>query len=154
MGHILLAAHNKSVATVLYATLKKAGHTIEKVGCSLDAWRNAQKGTFDIVMIDVMMPGIDGFVLAQRALQENPFAQIVFITGFAAVAMDTFATPVYAPAPMTSRPFHIRDMPARLAALAGNGFAAEHAENMDKTAENNVIYANFSAQQASAAERA
>src|SRR5437762_8259287 len=106
MARILIAEHNKTTASYLMAALKKAGNSVEMVDNCLDAWRASSKESFDILMVDVVMPGIDGFVLAQKALQDNPTLQVIFITGFAGVVMDTQATPPYAPAPITMRPFH------------------------------------------------
>jgi two-component system cell cycle response regulator CpdR len=141
MARILIAEHNATVTSYLTAALKKAGHVIEIVDNSLDAWRAISRAHFDVMLIDVIMPGVDGFVLAQRALQENPLTQIVFVTGFAAVAMDTYATPSYAPAPMTTRPFHLKDINARLRALLGGAFPAGEAAGNDDPGV--VIYADF-----------
>ena len=103
MAKILIAEHNSTTAAYLAATLKKAGNTVESVDNCLDAWRVSSRDSYDVLLVNVVMPGIDGFVLAQKALQDNPGLQVIFITGFAGVAMDTHATPAYAPAPVTRR---------------------------------------------------
>ena len=142
MAKVLVAEHNPSIAAYLEVQLKKAGHAIEKVDNSLDAWRATSKANYDVLVIDIVMPGIDGFVLSQKALQENPEMQIIFVTGFAAVAMDTFATPSYAPAPITTRPFHLRDINARIRYMMGLGGFPLPVTNSAQ--DNNVVYANFS----------
>ena len=144
MARVLIAEHNQTVASYLAASLKKAGNTIETVDNYLDAWRSASRNSFDILMVDVVMPGIDGFVLAQKILQDNPDLQVIFITGFAGVAMDTQATPAYAPAPITMRPFHLREAASRIRYLMGiGGLPAAETSGSD----NNVVYANFSPKQ-------
>ena len=144
MARVLIAEHNKTVANYLAASLKKSGNIVEVVDNYLDAWRTASRNSFDILMVDVVMPGIDGFVLAQKILQDNPELQVIFITGFAGVAMDTQATPVYAPAPITMRPFHLREAASRIRYLMGMGGlpVAEMG-----TSEGNVVYADFSTKQ-------
>jgi two-component system cell cycle response regulator CpdR len=140
MAKVLIAEHNQTVANYLAVSLKKAGNFIELVDNYLDAWRVASKDSFDILMVDVVMPGIDGFVLAQKILQDNPELQVIFITGFAGVAMDTQATPVYAPAPITMRPFHLRETASRIRYLMGfGGLPAADMNNSD----GNVVYADF-----------
>ena len=142
MARILIAEHNQTVANYLAASLKKAGNTVLMVDNYLDAWRASAKEAFDVLMVDVVMPGIDGFVLAQKILQDNPELQVIFITGFAGVAMDTQATPVYAPAPITMRPFHLREADSRVRYLMGiGGLPASDTH----TREGRVVYADFTA---------
>ena len=45
-------------------------------------------GAFDLLLTDIMMPGIDGIELAKQAEILSPGIKIMFITGFAAVAMS------------------------------------------------------------------
>lgn len=144
MARILIAEHNATVTRYLTAALKKAGHVVEAVDNSLDAWRAIARDHYDVMLVDVIMPGVDGFVLAQKVLQENPLTQVVFLTGFAAVAMDNYAASSYAPyarAPMTSRPFHIREINARLRALLGGAFGGDMPSAGDVSGT--VIYADF-----------
>jgi len=142
MAKVLIAEHNQTVANYLTAQLKKAGNSVTVVDNYLDAWRSASQNSYDILMVDVVMPGIDGFVLAQKILQDNPELQVIFITGFSGVAMDTQATPAYAPAPITMRPFHLREAASRIRYLMGmGGLPNTELSNND----GNVVYADFSA---------
>lgn len=140
MARILIAEHNESTSSYLFNTLKKAGNSVEVVDNCLDAWRVSSRETFDVLLVNVVMPGIDGFVLAQKALQDNPGLQVIFITGFAGVAMDTHATPAYAPAPVTTRPFHLKEVVTRVRYLMGQGSLPFKAQT---PAEGSIIYADF-----------
>lgn len=142
MAKVLIAEHNQTLSSYLAASLKKAGHGVQVVDNYLDAWRSSSQESFDVLMVDVVMPGIDGFVLAQKILQDNPGMQVIFITGFAGVAMDTQATPVYAPAPITMRPFHLRESASRIRYLMGHGALPVTDAN---TGEGRVVYADFTA---------
>lgn len=143
MARVLVAEHNKSTSAYITNALRKAGNSVEVVDNCLDAWRVTSKEDFDILLVDVVMPGIDGFVLAQKALQDNPSMQVIFITGFAGVAMDTMATPSYAPAPITTRPFHLKDLASRIRYLMGQGALPEAYATANGASDSNVIYANF-----------
>ncbi|MDE2337163.1 MAG: response regulator [Alphaproteobacteria bacterium] len=141
MTRILIAEHNETVASYLAASLRKGGSSVTVVDNYLEAWRVAAREDFDVLMIDVVMPGVDGFVLAQKVLQDTPDLQVVFITGFAGVAMDMQATPAYAPAPITMRPFHLREAAARIRYLLGQGYLPQ--EERGAAGEGNVVYADF-----------
>lgn len=145
MAHILVAEHNQTTSGYLAATLRKAGHSVVVADNCLDAWRVSSKESFDILLVDIVMPGVDGFVLAQKVLQDNPDMQIVFITGFAGIAMDTQATPAYAPAPITTRPFHLSEIASRVRYLMGQGSLPLKAS---QATEDNVVYADFGRGQA------
>ena len=63
----------------------------------------------DLLLADVVMPGLDGIELARRAAKEHPGLKVMFITGFAAVALNPDSK---APkdAKVLSKPFHLRDL--------------------------------------------
>lgn len=145
MAHILVAEHDKTIADYIRTLLKKAGHTVDIAPCALDAWRACGGESYDALVIDVAMPGIDGFILAQRGLIENPDLQIIFVTGFAAIAVDVWATPVHAATPFTSRPFHLRNLNAGISALLGYGtLPSEYRAANTEDSASSVIYADFS----------
>ena len=67
-----------------------------------------ESGGFDLLLTDIVMPEMDGIELAQRAAALAPTMRIMFITGFAAVALKSGATPPNAK--VLSKPFHLRDL--------------------------------------------
>lgn len=146
MSRILIAEHNSEVSSFLKKQLRTSQHKIDVKTKSTDAWKAISTADYDVLMIDVVMPGIDGFTMAQKALQENPGLQIIFITGFAAVAMDTYNTPTYAPRPMTSKPFHLRDISQRVRFYLGESdlpYDNFYTGQNDAVSQDNVIYARF-----------
>jgi len=145
MARILVAEHNPTTSAYLQSALKKAGHQVEHADNCLDAWRTSASADYDVMLLDVVMPGIDSFVLAQRAMQENPQLQIIFITGFAGVAMDSFTQPTYLP--ITTRPFHLKDIASRVRYILGQGNLPMTVHAPGATA-GRVIYADFAAKQA------
>ncbi len=143
MARILVVEHNKEIASYLTSTLKNEGHNVMHTDSSLDAWRVSGQLEFDVMVIDIVMPGMDGFVLAQKALQVNPYLHVIFITGFAGVAMDTYNSPEYAPQPMTTTPFHLKDINARVRYMMGDLTALPNASEERYGNSENIVYANF-----------
>ena len=59
------------------------------------------------------MPGMDGIELAKRAAERNATLKIMFITGFAAVALHP-ASGAPKQAKVLSKPFHLREIVAEV----------------------------------------
>ena len=87
MAHILLAEDDESLRKFLAAALVKAGHAVTDFGDGGEACECIQGFTFDLLLTDIVMPGMDGIELAKRAAELNAALKIMFITGFAAVAL-------------------------------------------------------------------
>ena len=111
MARILLAEDDHSMRDFLTKALKRAGHEVEPVGDGeegLDALGD-RAGAFDLLLTDIVMPGVDGIELARRAAEIDPGLKIMFITGFAAVALRNRQTS-RADAKVLSKPFHLREL--------------------------------------------
>ena len=59
--HILLAEDNPVNRTLAVRLLEKRGHTVVTAANGRDALKEVERGTFDLVLIDVQMPEMDGF---------------------------------------------------------------------------------------------
>ena len=95
----------------LAKALNRAGHDVDAVADGeegLDALGEAP-GAYELLLTDIVMPGVDGIELARRAAQIDAGLKIMFITGFAAVALNAGSQ---APnqAKVLSKPFHLRDL--------------------------------------------
>lgn len=111
MARILLAEDDDSMRDFLAKALQRAGHDVDAVADGeegLDELGEAP-GRFELLLTDIVMPGVDGIELARRAAEVDPSLKIMFITGFAAVALNAGAN---APkeAKVLSKPFHLRDL--------------------------------------------
>jgi two-component system cell cycle response regulator CpdR len=111
MARILLAEDDDSMRDFLTKALSRAGHEVQAVADGedgLDVLGEAP-GQFELLLTDIVMPGVDGIELARRAAEVDPRLKIMFITGFAAVALNAGSN---APkdAKVLSKPFHLRDL--------------------------------------------
>lgn len=109
MARILLAEDDESMRRFLARALEHAGHEVVAYGRGDEAYARLQHDVFDILLTDIVMPEMDGIELARRAAEVDPTLKIMFITGFAAVALSPDAA---APkdAKVISKPFHLRDL--------------------------------------------
>jgi two-component system cell cycle response regulator CpdR len=53
-----------------------------------DAIDALEHGPFELLLTDIVMPEMDGIELARRATELDPDIKVMFITGFAAVALS------------------------------------------------------------------
>ena len=109
MARILLAEDDDDLRRFLVKALEKAGHAVTSFGEGASAFEEIKQTTFDLLLTDIVMPEMDGIELARRAAELDPALKIMFITGFAAVALNPDSK---APkdAKVLSKPFHLRDL--------------------------------------------
>ena len=118
MNSVLLVEDEKHLAVGLSYNLNAEGYDVEIAGTAEEALtRLTEDGkSFDVVVLDVMLPGMDGFSLANRLRAEGHFVPILMLTargqaedvlrGFEAGADD------YLP-----KPFDLSVLLARISAL-------------------------------------
>ena len=109
MAKILLAEDDDDMRNFLVKALEKAGHEVTSFGEGLSAFEQVKHTSFDLLLTDIVMPEMDGIELARRATELDPDIKVMFITGFAAVALNPDSD---APkeAKILSKPFHLRDL--------------------------------------------
>ena len=113
MARILLAEDDDSLRTFLASALNKAGHVVSDYPDGDQALDALNQMGFDLLLTDIVMPGVDGVELARRAAEVDPAMKIVFITGFAAVALNP-ANQAPTKAKVLSKPFHLRELVAEV----------------------------------------
>ena len=88
MIRILLAEDDTSMREYLQRALQRVGYEVESVGCGTEAMPLLEAGKYDLLLTDIVMPEMDGIELAQKASAIDPAIRVMFITGFAAVALQ------------------------------------------------------------------
>ena len=109
MKRILLAEDDNDMRRFLVKALEKAGYHVTHFDNGISAYERLQEEPFSLLLTDIVMPEMDGIELARRATELDPDLKIMFITGFAAVALNPDSD---APrdAKVLSKPFHLRDL--------------------------------------------
>jgi two-component system cell cycle response regulator CpdR len=114
MARILLAEDDESMRVFLANALKRAGHRVRDCAEGLSALDAIKAEPYDLLLADIVMPGMDGIELARQANEVHPTLKVLFITGFAAVALNAKRTGRTAEAKVLSKPFHLRDLVAQI----------------------------------------
>ena len=79
-GRILIADDEDSLRWVLEKGFSGVGYQVTAVKDGTTAFAQIEAGSFDLVLLDVRMPGMDGLTLLKRARELRPDAQIVIMT--------------------------------------------------------------------------
>lgn len=74
--------NNRAIATII---LRNVGHTVEEVATGKDALEALERSDFDIILMDVLMPVMDG-ITATRAIRANERFSRLPILGLTAQA--------------------------------------------------------------------
>jgi two-component system cell cycle response regulator CpdR len=106
---ILLAEDDNDMRRFLVKALQNAGYEVSSYDNGLSAYQRLREEPFELLLTDIVMPEMDGIELARRASELDPDLKIMFITGFAAVALNSDSQ---APknAKVLSKPVHLRDL--------------------------------------------
>ena len=106
---ILLAEDDNDMRRFLVKALENAGYEVTDYDNGMSAYRRLREEPFELLLTDIVMPEMDGIELARRAAELDPDIKIMFITGFAAVALNP-DNGAPKDAKILSKPFHLRDL--------------------------------------------
>ena len=109
VARILLAEDDDSLRGFLERALAKAGYHVIAFANGLEAFERLKEEPFTLLLTDIVMPRMDGIELARRASELDPELKIMFITGFAAVTLNTDTT-AFRDTRVLSKPFHLKDL--------------------------------------------
>jgi two-component system alkaline phosphatase synthesis response regulator PhoP len=80
MIRILVVEDEPGIALALEADLVVEGYEVEIVGDGDTACRRAAEGGFDLILLDLMLPGMDGFQVCRRLRRDGLRTPIVILT--------------------------------------------------------------------------
>ena len=79
MKKILVIEDEKDIQNIIKAFLENAGYKVETADDGLDGINIIQKNKFDLILLDIMMPKIDGFVVCEM-IRKNSNVPIIILT--------------------------------------------------------------------------
>jgi two-component system cell cycle sensor histidine kinase/response regulator CckA len=79
---ILLVEDEAAVRQVAYRVLVQSGHNVVDVGDPSAARAIAMAGAFDVLVTDVVMPGLSGAALARQIVAGKSGTKVLFISGY------------------------------------------------------------------------
>src|SRR6266700_7874674 len=117
---ILIVEDDRKLARQLKKGLDEHGHSVTVASDGLEGLAAAQYGEFDVLVLDVMLPGMDGFTIVRRLRNAGKSTPILLLT--ARDTAEDVVTGLDAGADdYLTKPFSFKILLARLRALSRRG---------------------------------
>ncbi|MEN2983293.1 MAG: response regulator [Thermus sp.] len=113
---ILVVDDEESILVPLEFLLKKAGHEVDLAQTGEEALEKLQKAPYHLLVLDLMLPGLDGFAILERlkALPQSPRVLVLTARGREADRAKALALGAAA---FMAKPFGIEDLLRQVEAL-------------------------------------
>jgi CheY-like chemotaxis protein len=116
---ILIVDDEQFVRDLLQKVLRKRGHHVESASDAAEALDLLGSHTFDLVLTDVVMPGMDGFELLRQIKGLYPSMKVVILTGYARKqSISDFL--LYGADDYLAKPFQVHELLAAVDRVTGN----------------------------------
>ncbi|MDE2329696.1 MAG: PAS domain S-box protein [Bradyrhizobium sp.] len=110
---VLLVEDNPEVASVSANLLDQLGYTVRRASDTESALCEIERDGIDLVLSDIIMPGMDGLKLARRLKEIRPHLPILLTTGYSDAAAN-----VRGDFPILRKPYEIHQLSQAIAKLA------------------------------------
>ena len=115
-ARVLIVEDERGIAMALEDDLTLEGYRVEVIGDGAEAVKRARTTPFDVILLDVMLPGKDGFEVCRELRRGGITTPILMLTARAQEAEKVLGLEAGADDYVT-KPFGIRELRARIAAL-------------------------------------
>lgn len=109
---ILVVEDEEKIARFLELELKHEGYSVDKAGNGRDGLEKAESGTYDLMILDVMLPELNGFEVLRR-LRKTSQLPVIMLTARDAV-MDKVSGLDGGADDYMTKPFAIEELLARI----------------------------------------
>ena len=82
---ILLVDDEKDFLDVMSERIEARGMQVTTAESAVNALKQVESGGFDAIILDLMMPGMDGLETLKAIKKKNPDLQVILLTGHATV---------------------------------------------------------------------
>lgn len=118
MKKILVCEDEEVIRDFVVINLKRVGYNVVDVDCgesALEAFEN-ENGNFDIVLLDIMMPGIDGFTVCKKLREKSSTIGIIMLSA-KTQEMDKVSGLMLGADDYITKPFSPSELVARVDAI-------------------------------------
>ena len=117
MKKVLVCEDEDSIREFVVINLKRSGYEVVDVNCGEEALRVFEEGgNFDVALLDIMMPGIDGMKVCKKIREKNTTMGIIMLSA-KSQEMDKISSLMIGADDYITKPFSISELIARVDAV-------------------------------------
>jgi len=120
MAKILIVEDERDLSGLVKNWLARDNHLVEQVEDGLEALERMELSRYDIIILDIMLPGMSGMEVCRRYRQKSGSTPILMLTAKNAVEDKEAGLDAGADDYLT-KPFHLKELAARVRALLRRG---------------------------------
>ncbi|MEE9565048.1 MAG: response regulator [Candidatus Hydrothermarchaeaceae archaeon] len=109
VSKILVVDDDEQMREGIVEMLTREGYTVSDVGSGAEALEKIKKEDFDVILTDLIMPGIDGMEVLRQTKKLKPAVRVIMITGFGTIENAVEAMKEGA-SDYVSKPFKINEV--------------------------------------------
>jgi DNA-binding NtrC family response regulator len=79
---VLLVDDEKDFLETLADRMRNRGMTVDTSASAIEALKRIETESYDAIILDLMMPGMDGLEALKRVKERRPELQVILLTGF------------------------------------------------------------------------
>ena len=117
---ILIVEDEPAIADIVAFNLQREGFTAERADNGDDGLKMALNSSYDLILLDVMLPGIDGFEVLKKLREKNNAVPVIMLTAREEEADKVFGLDLGADDYIT-KPFSLKELLARVKANVRRG---------------------------------
>ncbi len=78
--NILYAEDERQLSDAVAEILKMEGYDVDAVYNGADAWEHSQVGAYDVIILDIMMPKMDGISVLKKIRDSQDYTPVILLT--------------------------------------------------------------------------
>ena len=133
-GRVLLVDDEEEYVETLSERMEARGLTVTVAKDGPTALERASDGTYDVVFLDLRMPGMDGLETLKRLREHNPDLEVIMVTGHATVEKGVEAIKLGA-SDLIEKPADIKDLVERVKEAHSERLVVLEERNEEKVRE-------------------
>jgi DNA-binding response OmpR family regulator len=80
MAEIAVVDDEAGIRSLIRAALEREGYAVRDYANGVDAWREFERASPDLAILDIMMPRMDGLELCRRMRERGAFPPVIFLS--------------------------------------------------------------------------
>ena len=139
---ILIIEDHTDLANILRMNLSDLDYKVTHADDGLKGLNYLENEFFDLVVLDLMLPGIDGIEICRRIRNQNNYTPVLMLTSKSSEVDRVLGLEIGADDYVT-KPFSVRELMARIKALFRRveAFSTSSANTEDE--RNNIVFGNL-----------